>query len=137
MINITLGAGMLGLPAKLFELTQSYSLAGAGAVRVLIGVIAICFAEVGSRFMDSGGPYLIARTALGPSVGFVVGWLYWISRVLTFATICNLLVAYVGRFVPLAERTGLALAHHHGVVVGGTVRFTCLASVMPRSSATR
>ena len=120
MINITLGAGMLGLPSKLFELTQSYSLVVLALCAVLMGVIAICFAEVGSRFMDSGGPYLIARTALGPSIGFVVGWLYWISRVLTFATICNLLVAYVGRFVPLLSGPGWR-AIIIALVVGGTV----------------
>jgi basic amino acid/polyamine antiporter, APA family len=102
MVNITIGAGMLGLPAKLFELTRSYSLLVLILCAALVGVIAICFAEVGSRFVDSGGPYLIARTALGPASGFVVGWLYWISRVLTFATICNLLVTYAGRFVPSA-----------------------------------
>jgi basic amino acid/polyamine antiporter, APA family len=120
MINITLGAGMLGLPAKLFELTHTYSLVVLALCAVLIGVIAVCFAEAGSRFMDSGGPYLIARTALGPGIGFVVGWLYWISRVLTFATICNLVVAYLGRSVPLLGGPGwrtIIIA----VVVGATV----------------
>lgn len=100
MVNITLGAGMLGLPSKLFGLTQTYSLLVLVLCAGLLGIIALCFAEVGSRFTDSGGPYLFARTALGPLPGFIVGWLYWISRVLTFATICNLLVSYAGRFVP-------------------------------------
>jgi len=104
MVNISLGSGILGLPARLFELTQLYSLIVLFLSGLLLGVIAICFAEVGSRFSDSGGPYLIARTAFGARTGFVVGWLYWISRVLTFATICNLLVSYAGRFMPgLAE----------------------------------
>src|SRR5262245_51415986 len=100
MLNITIGAGILGLPAKLFDLTHAYSVLALVGCAVLIGLIQICFAEVGSRFVDSGGPYLIARTALGPSAGFVVGWLYWIVRVLTFATIANLLVAYLARFIP-------------------------------------
>ena len=100
MVNITIGAGILGLPAKLFDLTHAYSLLALVLCAVLIGVIELCFAEVGSRFVDSGGPYLIARTGLGPSTGFVVGWLYWTARVLTFATISNLVVAYVARFVP-------------------------------------
>ena len=65
MVNISLGSGILGLPARLFELTQLYSLIVLVLSGLLIGVIAICFAEVGSRFADSGGPYLIARTAFG------------------------------------------------------------------------
>jgi amino acid transporter len=127
MMNITIGSGILGLPSKLFDLTNAYSILALALCAVLIGVIAICFAEVGSRFVDSGGPYLIARTALGPSAGFVVGWLYWASRVLTFATICNLLVDYAGRFFPgLAGGTwraaiitavvgGIALVHLVGI----------------------
>lgn len=103
MINVTIGAGILGLPARIFALAGQHSVLVLVACAALVGVIAICFAELGSRFSDSGGPYLIARTALGVRAGFVVGWLYWISRVLTFATICNLLVAYVVRFAPGLE----------------------------------
>lgn len=100
MVNITLGSGILGLPARLFELTDIYSVLVLLLCAAIIGVIALCFAEVGSRFVDSGGPYLFARTAFGGPTGFIVGWLYWISRVLTFATIANLLVTYVQRFIP-------------------------------------
>jgi amino acid transporter len=70
------------------------------ACAALVGIVAICFAEVGSRFSASGGPYLIARTAYGGPIGFIVGWLYWISRVLTFATICNLFATYAARYLP-------------------------------------
>lgn len=100
MVNITLGSGILGLPARLFGLTDVYSVLVLLLCAAIIGVIALCFAEVGSRFVDSGGPYLFARTAFGAPTGFIVGWLYWISRVLTFATIANLLVSYAQRFVP-------------------------------------
>jgi amino acid transporter len=110
MVNITLGAGILGLPARLYELTQAYSFLVLVLCAVLIGLIAVCFAEVGSRFTDSGGPYLIARSALGPGAGFLVGWLYWISRVLTFATICNLLVPYFARVVPALQGDALRLS---------------------------
>ncbi|MGH8179103.1 MAG: APC family permease [Steroidobacter sp.] len=120
MINVTIGAGILGLPARIFELTHAYSLLVLVACAALVGVIAICFAEVGSRFSDSGGPYLIARTALGPRTGFIVGWLYWISRVLTFATICNLLVAYVARFVPTLAGEALRVLIIAIVVTGVT-----------------
>ena len=118
MVNITIGAGILGAPARIYELAGDHSVLVLTASAALIGVIAVCFAEVGSRFNDSGGPYLIARTALGARAGFLVGWLYWISRVLTFATICNLLVAYVARFTP-----GLAGEAFRG----GVITFVVLA----------
>src|SRR4029078_8153571 len=65
----------------------------------------LCFAEVGSRFNETGGPYLYAREAFGPTIAFEVGWLIWLARLTAFAANCNLLVAYLGYFVPAATGT--------------------------------
>lgn len=110
MVNITIGSGILGLPAKLFALTGVYSVLALVLCAVLIAIIAICFAEVGSRFTQTGGPYLFTRTAFGATPGFIVGWLYWVSRVLTFATICNLLVVYLSRMAPALQGPGPRVA---------------------------
>jgi amino acid transporter len=110
MVNITIGSGILGLPAKLFALTGVYSVLALVLCAALLAIVAICFAEVGSRFTSTGGPYLFTRTAFGATPGFIVGWLYWVSRVLTFATICNLLVVYVARVVPALQGPGPRMA---------------------------
>jgi basic amino acid/polyamine antiporter, APA family len=110
MVNITIGSGILGLPAKLFALTGLYSVLVLLLCAGLVALIAICFAEVGSRFTLTGGPYLFIRTAFGTVPGFVIGWLYWVSRVLTFATICNLLVVYVMRAAPALQGPGPRIA---------------------------
>jgi amino acid transporter len=60
----------------------------------------LCFAEVGSRFDAAGGPYLYARTAFGPAVGFHVGWLLIWTRLLSGAAVLNVLVAYAAQLVP-------------------------------------
>jgi basic amino acid/polyamine antiporter, APA family len=118
MVNITIGSGILGLPSKLFGLTGVYSILALVLCALLIAIVAICFAEVGSRFTHTGGPYLFTRTAFGTAPGFIVGWLYWISRVLTFATICNLLVVYVARVLPALQGPGPRVAIVSVVVVG-------------------
>ena len=110
MVNITIGSGILGLPSKLFALTGVYSILTLVLCAALLAIVAICFAEVGSRFTHTGGPYLFTRTAFGATPGFIVGWLYWVSRVLTFATICNLLVVYVARVVPELQGPGVRVA---------------------------
>jgi APA family basic amino acid/polyamine antiporter len=110
MVNITIGSGILGLPAKLFALTDVYSILALVLCAALMAIVAICFAEVGSRFTSTGGPYLFTRTAFGAPAGFIVGWLYWVSRVLTFATICNLLVVYVVRVAPAVQGPGARVA---------------------------
>ena len=118
MCNITIGSGILGLPAKLFGLTGVYSILALFLCALLIAMVAVCFAEVGSRFRHTGGPYLFTRTAFGTGPGFIVGWLYWVSRVLAFATICNLLVGYVVRVLPALQGPGPRLAIVSMVVIG-------------------
>lgn len=97
-INTIIGAGIFGLPARVHALIGSYSLIAFLLCAVIVGFIVLCYAEVSSRFSETGGPYLYAREAFGPAVGFEVGWLYWIVRVTTFAANCNLFVTYLGFF---------------------------------------
>ncbi|MBK6748949.1 MAG: amino acid permease [Pyrinomonadaceae bacterium] len=103
VINTIIGAGIFGLPAKVFAQIGSYSLLAFILCAVIVGLVVFCYAEVASRFSATGGPYLYAKEAFGSAVGFEVGWLYWVVRVATFAANCNLLVTYLGVFVPGAN----------------------------------
>jgi amino acid transporter len=87
VINSVIGAGIFGLPSQVYALVGTYSLAAYVVAAVAIGLIVLCFAEVGSRFGATGGPYLYARVAFGPLVGFQVGWLMWVARVTGFASL--------------------------------------------------
>ena len=51
--------------------------------------VALCFAEVGSRFEGTGGPYLYTRAAFGRFVAFEVGWMQWFTRVASQASVAN------------------------------------------------
>ncbi len=104
-INAVIGAGIFGLPSKVFALIGSYSLIAFGACALVVTLIILCFAEVGSRFDETGGPYLYAREAFGPTVAFEVGWLIWLARLTAFAANCNLMVSYLAFFWPPANST--------------------------------
>ena len=97
-INGIIGAGIFGLPAKTFALIGSYSLIAFIVCALVVTLIILCFAEVGSRFDATGGPYLYAREAFGPTVAFEVGWLIWLARLTAFAANCNLMVSYLAFF---------------------------------------
>jgi len=101
-INGIIGAGIFGLPSKVFALIGSYSLIAFVVCAAVVTLFILCFAEVGSRFDETGGPYLYAREAFGPTIAFEIGWLIWLARLTAFAANCNLLVAYVGYFLPAA-----------------------------------
>lgn len=105
VINTIIGAGIFGLPSKVTALIGGYSLLAFVLCAVIIALIVLCFAEVGSRFETTGGSYLYARKAFGSFTAFEVGWLYWIARVATAAANTNLLVSYLAFFVPSASST--------------------------------
>ena len=98
IVNNVVGAGIFGLPAAAFALAGNFSLFAFVACALVMMSIVACFAELGSRFTATGGPYLYARVAFGPWVGFQVGWLLWLARVSAFAAICNLMLGYLGYF---------------------------------------
>jgi len=102
VINSVVGAGIFGLPAQVYALAGLSSLGAYVVAAVAIGLVVLCFAEVGSRFGATGGPYLYARVAFGPLVGFEVGWLMWIARIAGFASLTNLFVTYLAFFIPAA-----------------------------------
>ncbi|HZJ00981.1 MAG TPA: APC family permease [Gemmatimonadaceae bacterium] len=102
VVNSVIGSGVFGLPSALAGFAGEWSpvtvlIAGAG-----IFVIVLCFAEVGSRFEDPGGPYLYAREAFGHAVGFQVGWLHICTRLLSAAAVLNVLSGYIAPLVPWA-----------------------------------
>ena len=101
-INGIVGAGIFGLPSQVYRYTGRYSVVAFVVCALVISSIVLCFAEVGGRFSESGGPYLYAREAFGPLIGFEVGWLLWLARVTSFATISNLLIGYLSYFWPQA-----------------------------------
>lgn len=101
-INLTVGSGIFGLPARIQALVGNYSVLVIVACGLLMALIALCFAEIGSRFDRSGGPQLYASTAFGPAAGFTVGWLLWLSRLGTCAAVSNLLVDYAKALWPSA-----------------------------------
>src|SRR5690349_14713705 len=71
---------------------------------VLVGLaslmIAATFAEVGSRFDATGGPYLYTKAAFGRFAAFEVGWLQWFTRAASWASVINVLVASLGFYWP-------------------------------------
>jgi APA family basic amino acid/polyamine antiporter len=97
-INGIIGAGIFGLPANVYKLIGTYSLIAFVACALVVALIILCFAEVSSRFDETGGPYLYAREAFQPAVAFEIGWLIWLARMTAFAANCNLLINYLSYF---------------------------------------
>jgi amino acid transporter len=100
IINSVIGSSAFAMPAVLARFVGEWSpvvvlLAGAA-----VAVIVLCFAEVGSRFDRTGGPYLYTREAFGAGPAFLVGWLHIWSRLFSGAAVLNVFTSYLGQLVP-------------------------------------
>lgn len=100
LLNAMMGAGMLAAPAKVFGLAGDWSFIILVISALILIPLILCFADLGSRFSVTGGPYIYASEALPPVFGFSVGWLLWVSQAFSVATLSNLLVSYLAGFVP-------------------------------------
>ena len=72
---------------------------------LLIFLIALCLAEVGSNTSSSGGVYSYIETAFGPYAGFIANNIYWIgASVVADAALANALADTLTPFFPFLDR---------------------------------
>jgi APA family basic amino acid/polyamine antiporter len=71
--NCVVGVGIFGLPGLVAALLGAAAITAYVVCLVLFGLIALCFAEAGSRVTRAGGLYAYASAAFGPVTGGVAG----------------------------------------------------------------
>jgi amino acid transporter len=123
-INQVIGGAVFLMPAAVAAHVGAWSpwlVAGVGAVSL---IIALSFAEVGSRFVGTGGSYLHARAAFGRFVSFEVGWMQWFTRAASWASVVNGLADSLGFYAP-ALRAGSARA----VLIAGAIGVITVVNV--------
>jgi amino acid transporter len=99
-VNAVIGQGIFLLPGLAVALLGPASLVALLVAASLAFMIALCFAEVGSRFKTTGGAYAYAREAFGPLVGFEVGWMLCVVCVVSWAALANGFTLVLGYFFP-------------------------------------
>ena len=87
IFNITVGAGIFVLPAHAAAQLGAAAPLAYVVCAVATGLVALCFAEAGSRVPRSGGPYAYVEAALGPYVGYLCGVLLWLGITLAMAAV--------------------------------------------------
>jgi APA family basic amino acid/polyamine antiporter len=118
VINGIVGAGIFGLPAKVHSLIGAWGILAIIACAILMLMVILCFAEVSSRFVETGGPFLYATEAFGPLAGFVSGWLLWIARIAGICAIAGFFAQYLALLFP-AVGAGVPRALMLTAVVAG------------------
>lgn len=88
-INAVVGSGVFLLPTESYKILGPFSLWAPLIFSVPVFILVLCFAEASSHFSEPGGAYLYARTAFGDFVGFETGWMNWIARLTSLASLSN------------------------------------------------
>jgi APA family basic amino acid/polyamine antiporter len=144
IINYTIGAGIFVLPALVAAKVGAAAPVVYVICAVAMGLIALCFADAGSRVSLSGGTYAYAEVAFGQYVGFLVAAGLWMSMILASASVANIFIDSLGQLVPaiqapiartailLVVYAGLALINIRGVKMGsGMVQTVTAGKLIP------
>lgn len=102
-INCIIGSGVFGLPSVIAGALGNASPFAWLFAAVATGLVMACFAEVSSRFDQSGGVYLYSRAAFGRTAGIAVAWFGLLARLTAIGANANLFVIYLAEFWPKAH----------------------------------
>ena len=99
-INQVIGGAIFLIPSQVAAQIGAWSTIGFVLMGLATLSIALCFAEVGSRFERTGGPYLYTRAAFGRFAAFEVGWMQWFTRAASQASIMAGIAVALGYYWP-------------------------------------
>lgn len=88
-INDVIGSGIYLLPAAAAALLGNASTLAVIAAAIAVTLLVLCFAEAASYFDEPGGAYIYTREAFGSFIGFEVGWMTWLARIASIASLAN------------------------------------------------
>lgn len=108
-VNQVIGGAIFLMPSQVAAYVGNWSPLAFLAIGLASLLVALCFAEVGSRFESTGGPYLYTKAAFGRFAAFEVGWMQWFTRVTSYASVANGIALALGFYWP-AVKTGWSRA---------------------------
>ena len=84
-VGAIVGGGILALAGAAFASTGPSAIVAFALNGVIALFTALSFAEVSSKFPESGGTYTFAKKVLSVEAAFVVGWIVWFASIVAAA----------------------------------------------------
>ena len=94
--NCVIGSGIFTTPGELSKDLGPYAPLGFLLGGLVCFPIAMCFATMARHESGTGGAYQFATRAFGREIGFLVGWVMWMSGLVGLASVA----------LPLGEQSG-------------------------------
>ncbi len=145
IVNLVVGAGIFVLPGVIAAQLGPAAIVAYLVCSLVVALVFLCFAEVGSRITRSGGSYAYIEEAFGPFAGFIASMLYWFGwsalsdAAITVAMVATIAVAFPMFADPIprgiliiALVSFLAVVNIRGVQSGVRLFvFTTMAKLLP------
>jgi basic amino acid/polyamine antiporter, APA family len=92
IVNGIIGAGIFALPAIVSIELGAFGVFSYIFCSIMLAAIMLCYAEIGSRVITSGGSYAYVEAAFGSFPGYIVNWLYFFGwSILGSAALMNVI----------------------------------------------
>ncbi|MEO8452858.1 MAG: amino acid permease, partial [Gemmatimonadota bacterium] len=101
VFNLIIGSSIFVFPATIAAALGPPGILAYLVSAALMGLIALCFAEAGSRVTGAGGTYAYVETAFGPFAAWLVGLLIYLGiQLIASAVVATVLVRSLSVLVP-------------------------------------
>lgn len=107
VVGNMMGSGIFTAPQSLAQVSNPLSsiiawiITGLGSL-----LLALSFANLGTKYPSTGGPIVYTHKAFGEFTGFLVAWTFWIGSWIGNAAIITAIIRYLAYFFPELSTNG-------------------------------
>jgi amino acid transporter len=117
VVGNVIGSGIFMSPASMARVSNPKTAIIAWVITAIGSLlIALSFANLGSKIPKTGGPIVYTRTAFGDFAGFLIAWTYWVGAWVGNAAIITAFMSYFTYFVPEANNPLAAFLITSGIL---------------------
>lgn len=122
-IGSVVGSGWLFGPLYAAQIAGPSALVSWILGGLLMGFIALTFAELGSAFPVPGGMVQYAQYSHGPLVSFMTGWMIWISSMAVAPVETMGLIQYAANYIPalVTKVDNITVLTTPGIIAGAII----------------
>lgn len=128
-ISSVIGSGWLFGPLFAAQIAGPAAVLSWALGGILMIIIALTFAELGSAFPVAGGMIQFAQQSHGPLISFMIGWMVWISSVAVAPVETLGLIQYAANYLPglMISKQGTFILTSLGIVMAaGVMLIMCI-----------
>ncbi|WP_276804455.1 APC family permease [Lactobacillus hominis] len=116
-INGIIGSGAFLLPQAMYKDMNLLSVVVLLSAALTVSLIALCYADLASRFTGSGAAWLYSYNAFGRFAGYELGVFTWFLGCCTYAAEIVAFLTTLKSFVPAYKQTSIYFATGIGLII--------------------